>query len=310
MADNILYSGSPIDAEVYDVTIIKGDKGDKGDTGSTPDISIGTVTTLSPGSNATVSVSGTPEQPVMSFGIPQGDKGDTGDTGATGKSAYQDAVDNGYTGTQAQFGTYLANVASDLAEIENITATAATLPAGSNATASYSAGLISLGIPKGDKGDTGSTGATGATPQISVTATTLSAGSSATAAVSGTAASPLITFGIPKGDKGDTGNTGATGATPAFSVGTVTTLAAGASATASITGTDAAPVLNLGVPQGLKGDAGNGDMIADDFSTSTAYAAGDYAIYNGHLYRFTAAHAAGAWTGTDAAQVQLAEDGR
>lgn len=203
MADNYIVSNTPIDAEVYDVTIIKGDKGDTGDTGSTPDISIGTVTTLPAGSNATVSVSGTPEQPVMSFGIPKGDKGDTGDTGATGKSAYQDAVDNGYTGTQAQFGTYLANVASDLAEIENITATAATLPAGSNATASYSAGLISLGIPKGDKGDTGNTGATGATPQISVTATTLSAGSSATASVSGTAASPLITFGIPKGADGD-----------------------------------------------------------------------------------------------------------
>lgn len=48
--------------------------------------------------------------------------------------------------------------------------------------------------------------------------------------------------------------------------------------------------------------------IAPPFSASTAYAAGAYVWYNGNLYRFTAAHAAGAWIGTDAAQVALAED--
>ena len=57
---------------------------------------------------------------------------------------------------------------------------------------------------------------------------------------------------------------------------------------------------------GVEADAKS--AIADDFSTSTDYAAGDYAIYSGHLYRFTAAHAAGAWIGTDAVQVQLAEE--
>lgn len=40
--------------------------------------------------------------------------------------------------------------------------------------------------------------------------------------------------------------------------------------------------------------------VAPAFSTSTAYAAGDYVWYNGELYRFIAAHAAGSWTGTDA----------
>ena len=56
----------------------KGDKGDKGDTGSTPDISIGTVETLAPGSQATASMTGTPEQPVLNLGIPEGQKGDQG----------------------------------------------------------------------------------------------------------------------------------------------------------------------------------------------------------------------------------------
>lgn len=35
------------------------------------------------------------------------------------------------------------------------------------------------------------------------------------------------------------------------------------------------------------------------FSASTAYSAGDVVNYNGKLYKFTADHAAGAWTGTD-----------
>jgi lysophospholipase L1-like esterase len=48
--------------------------------------------------------------------------------------------------------------------------------------------------------------------------------------------------------------------------------------------------------------------IAPTFSTSTAYASGSYVWYSGHLYRFTAAHSAGAWVGTDATQVALADD--
>lgn len=51
--------------------------GDKGDTGSTPVISIGTVSTLTPGSDATASMDVTdPEHPVLSLGIPEGEPGD------------------------------------------------------------------------------------------------------------------------------------------------------------------------------------------------------------------------------------------
>lgn len=42
---------------------------------------------------------------------------------------------------------------------------------------------------------------------------------------------------------------------------------------------------------------GVGDYPA--FSASTAYSAGDVVNYNGKLYKFTADHAAGAWTGSD-----------
>lgn len=47
--------------------------------------------------------------------------------------------------------------------------------------------------------------------------------------------------------------------------------------------------------------------IASDFSTSTAYSAGDYVIYGGKLYQFTSAHT-GAWTGTDAEEMTVSED--
>ena len=48
--------------------------------------------------------------------------------------------------------------------------------------------------------------------------------------------------------------------------------------------------------------------IAPDFSSLTAYTAGQYAWYNGTLYMFTSAHAAGSWTGTDAAAAVVGND--
>lgn len=39
------------------------------------------------------------------------------------------------------------------------------------------------------------------------------------------------------------------------------------------------------------------------FSASTAYSKGDMVIYDGKLYQFTASHAAGAWSGSDAKEI-------
>ena len=60
-------------------TEAKGDKGDTGETGATPDFSVGTVSTLQPGSDVTVTITGTAENPVLNIGIPQGEKGEQGD---------------------------------------------------------------------------------------------------------------------------------------------------------------------------------------------------------------------------------------
>ena len=64
-----------------------GPQGPKGDTGATPNIQIGTVQTLEPGQDATASMTGTPENPVLNLGIPKGGKGDPGEDAESGSSA-------------------------------------------------------------------------------------------------------------------------------------------------------------------------------------------------------------------------------
>lgn len=58
----------------------------------------------------------------------------------------------------------------------------------------------------------------------------------------------------------------------------------------------------VGYGDGTVKDALDNTGVGDypTFSESTAYSAGDVVNYNGKLYKFTADHAAGAWTGTDA----------
>ena len=70
-------------------------------------------------------------------------------------TAYAYAVLGGYTGTEEEFTELLGNIATDLEEIENLSVTATTLPEGSSATASYSDGVLTLGIPRGNTGATG-----------------------------------------------------------------------------------------------------------------------------------------------------------
>ena len=89
-------------------------------------------------------------------------------------------------------------------EIRAMRAEAVTLPAGSEATASYADGLLSLGIPRGNKGDTGDRGDTGATPNISIgTVSTLEPTEDATATITGTAEQPVLNLGIPQGEQGE-----------------------------------------------------------------------------------------------------------
>ena len=56
-----------------------GKDGKDGINGVTPDFSIGTVTTLEPTESASVTLTGTEEEPVLNFGIPKGAKGEQGE---------------------------------------------------------------------------------------------------------------------------------------------------------------------------------------------------------------------------------------
>lgn len=56
----------------------------------------------------------------------------------------------------------------------------------------------------------------------------------------------------------------------------------------------------------LNGDEDMGKVPA--FSATEAYAKGDICLNDGKLYEFTAAHAAGAWTGTDAEEIGTTGD--
>ena len=87
--------------------------------------------------------------------------------------------------TPSQFDQYVEAVKSETEKVTGMQAVAETLPAGSDATASYSDGVLTLGIPRGVKGDAGATG-----PQGPVGP-----------------AGPHGEQG-PKGDKGDKGDAG------------------------------------------------------------------------------------------------------
>jgi hypothetical protein len=79
---------------------------------------------------------------------------------------------------------------------------------------------------------------------------------------------------------GGVGATGATGAAATVTVGSVTTLAAGAQATVSNSGTAQAAVLNFGIPQGAAG-TGSGTGTG---SGSGSYAAMYHAVSYNSLY--------------------------
>lgn len=138
---------------------------------------------------------------------------------------------------------------------------------------------------------------------MTVSADTLPAGYDAYVTKSVVDDSVHLAFGIPQGAQGVQGPTGAT---PNFSIGTVQALLPTQDATATITGTAEAPVLNLGIPKGYSGDATN---LAADYSSSKTYSVGEYCIYNGTLYRCTThITTAEAWTAGHWAAAVLGDD--
>ena len=112
----------------------QGEPGEPGQDGISPTINIGTVTTLSAGSPATVTNVGSDSSVILDFGIPRGIQGLQGEPGVDGADGTDGVSPTITIGT-----TY-------------------TLPAGSSATVENAGTpsdvILNFGIPKGDQGDT------------------------------------------------------------------------------------------------------------------------------------------------------------
>ena len=162
-----------------------------------------------------------------------------------GKSAYEVAVENGFSGTETEWLASLKG-ATGAAGADGKDGTDGKTPyVGDNGN--WYIGADDTGKPsrgakgdKGEKGDKGDTGAQGIQGEQGIQG------------VQGA-----------KGDKGDTG------ATPNLTIGSVTTLEAGQNATASITGESPDLTLNLGIPKGADGEGKAVDISTTLSSSST-----------------------------------------
>ena len=107
-----------------------GPKGEKGDPGATPNLTIGTVTT---GTEAAATITGTAEAPVLNLTLPKGEKGDKGDPGSG-------SAESGSAATNLTIGS---------------------VTSGSTANATIENGKLNLVLPKGDTGPKGDAGEKG-----------------------------------------------------------------------------------------------------------------------------------------------------
>ena len=187
-------------------------------------------------------------------------------------TAYGAAVRGGYAGTYEQFCADLARLAEVLEEFLGFSVTVQTLAEGQQATASYENGVLSLGIPKGDTGNgiqsISLLSTVGLVKTYRITYTNESHFDFPVADGKGIQSTVLnsdYTLTITYTD-GTTWTSvsirGQVGATPHLTIGTVETLPPSQSASATITGTDENPVLNLGIPKGDTGEVSQSEFDA------------------------------------------------
>ena len=178
---------------------VVGPKGDKGDAAT---IKVGNVSTGAPGSDVSVTNSGTKGDAVFDFQIPRGDKGEAAtikvgnvSTGAPGSAA---SVTNSGTKGNAVFDFQIPKGdKGDAATIKVGNVSTGTPGSDVSVTNSGTQGdaVFDFRIPRGDKGEA-------ATIKVG-NVSTGEAGSAASVTNSGTQGDAVFDFQIPKGDKGD-----------------------------------------------------------------------------------------------------------
>lgn len=228
-------------------TLPKGDKGDKGETGDVgPSVNL-TIGTVQKGDNANATISGTSPNYSLNLTLPKGDKGDTGEQGPQGiqgpEGPQGEKGDQGIQGIQGQKGDK-----GDIGPAPNLSIGSVT--SGQTANASISGSnpnyQLNLVLPQGPKGDAGDQGPIGQT------------GPKGDQGPEG-----------PQGEKGEKGDTGNTGPAPNLTIGTVQ---GGASAQATISGSNPNYQLNLTLPKGdtgAQGPAGYTPVKGTDYWTTS-----------------------------------------
>ena len=168
---------------------IRGPQGIQGSKGDAATVSVGETTTVDPGTEASVTNSGTSSAAVFNFSIPKGEKGDQGIQGNKG--------DPGEAAT-IEIGTTTTGLPGSQASVTN---------SGTSEKA-----VFNFSIPKGEKGNTGDTGPRGEAATVSVgTTTTGDPGGSASVTNSGTSSDAVFNFVIPRGQQGTPGQDGSPG---------------------------------------------------------------------------------------------------
>ena len=174
-----------------------------------------------------------------------------------GKSAYEVAVENGFSGTETEWLASLKGATGAPGANGKDGTDGKTPYVGDNGN--WYIGADDTGKPsRGEKGEKGEKGDTGAQGIQGVQGEKGDKGDKGSPGAKGDKGEPGA-----KGDKGDPG------ATPNLTVGTVTTLEAGQNATASITGESPDLTLNLGIPKGADGEGKAVDISTTLSSSST-----------------------------------------
>ena len=220
-----------------------GADGQDGAPGQAATITVGSVSTGEPGTNASVTNSGTENAAVFDFVIPRGADGTPGQ--------------NGEDGADGQAATIT---------VGNVTTGDPGTDVIINNSGTENAAILDFTIPRGAPGADGQDGQPGAAAGFGEPTATVD-DTSGTPSVKVTSSGPdtakifNFQFSGLKGADGANGADGAPGedgAAATIQVGTVTTLEPGEQATVENVGTENAAILNFGIPKGEQGEPGTG----------------------------------------------------
>lgn len=137
-----------IEKQVYNAVQAAGGTGGGGGGGTAATIRVGTTTTLLPGSEATVTNSGTSSAAVFNFGIPAGEKGEPGEAGPQGEQGPQGEA--GPAGADGKDGV-AATITIGSVTTGEPGSDAAVTNSGTPADA-----ILNFKIPRGESGGSGS----------------------------------------------------------------------------------------------------------------------------------------------------------